>query len=117
MRGRMAMADLAPGSLLAGDRYRLQRLLGAGGMAVVWLARDERLDRSVAVKVLSDVLAVDREYVTRFEREARIAAGLSHPNLVSVFDFSIEGSRPFLTMEYIDGPTLGDCLKGKADIE
>jgi serine/threonine protein kinase len=111
------MTDLAPDSVLPGGRYRLERPLGAGGMAVVWLAHDERLDRRVAIKALSDVLAADRGYVRRLEREARIAASLSHPNLVRVFDFSIEGSMPFLVMEYIDGPTLADRLEGTAELE
>ena len=75
------------------DRYLLVRRLGAGGMASVWLARDERLHRDVAVKVLSDVLAGDEEYIARFEREARVAAGLNHANLVTIFDFAVADGR------------------------
>jgi tetratricopeptide (TPR) repeat protein len=88
----------------------LERQLGRGGMAAVWLARDERLERPVAVKVLSDTLVADRGYLARFEREARVAAGLSHPNLVSVFDYGAEGERPFLVMEYVGGGDLGERL-------
>jgi serine/threonine protein kinase len=98
-------SSFGEGSLL-GERYRLERLLGTGGMASVWLAYDERLGRRVAVKILSDTLAADESYLTRFHREARLAAGLSHPNLVKVYDFGGEGERPYLVMEYIEGDTL-----------
>ena len=97
------------GSLLGG-RYRLKRLVGTGGMASVWLARDERLRRPVAVKVISDTLAADANYLRRFRREARLAAGLSHPNLVMLYDFGGEGDRPFLAMEYVQGGTLADRI-------
>jgi serine/threonine protein kinase len=108
----MAAIELAPGAALGqSGRYRLERVLGTGGMASVWLARDARLDREVAVKVLSDVLALDDSYVLRFEREARVAAGLSHPHLVSVFDFSVDGPRPYLVMEYIARGSLADRLR------
>lgn len=96
------------GALVAG-RYRLERILGTGGMASVWLARDERLGRAVAVKLLSDSLAHDESYLTRFRREARLAAGLSHPNLVKVYDFG-EKERPYLVMEYLEGGTLADRI-------
>ena len=72
---------IAPGRRL-GERYLLERRLGHGGMAVVWLATDERLGRPVAVKILSDTLTADAEYLGRFRREARVAAGVQHPNLV-----------------------------------
>ena len=75
-------------------------------MASVWLAGDERLGRPVAVKLLSDSLAHDESYLSRFRREARLAAGLSHPNLVTVYDFGGEAQRPYLVMEYIEGETL-----------
>jgi eukaryotic-like serine/threonine-protein kinase len=95
---------LASGRRL-GDRYVLIRPLGHGGMAAVWLATDERLGRQVAIKVLSDAVAGDRDYSRRFAREARLAARLQHPNLVQVYDFEAEG-RPYLVMEYIEGGTL-----------
>jgi serine/threonine-protein kinase len=79
-------------------------------MATVSLARDTALDRLVAVKVLSDVLAEDPAYVARFRREAHLAARLSHPNLVRIFDFSAESERPYLVMEYIDAGTLADRI-------
>jgi serine/threonine protein kinase len=93
------------------DRYRLERTLGRGGMAAVWLGRDERLDRPVAVKVLSDTIASDPGFVARFRREARTAAGLSHPNLVGIYDFSDEGERPYLVMQFVPGETLASCLE------
>jgi hypothetical protein len=93
-----------------GGRYRLLRRLGSGGMAAVWLARDERLGREVAVKVLSDVLAGDEGYRRRFEREARVAARLSHPGLVGVLDFGAESGRPYLVMELVRGDTLAERL-------
>lgn len=106
-----AVIELAPGRALAGGRYTLDRVLGAGGMATVWKARDERLDRVVAIKLMSDALAFDGSYVARFRREARIAAQLWHPNLVRVFDFDLDdGGRPLLVMELIDGSTLSHLL-------
>ena len=107
----MAATELGPGAVLGDDdRYRLEHVLGLGGMASVWLAFDRRLGRPVAIKVPSDTLALDREYVARFEREARVAAGLSHPHLVKVYDFSVASSRPFLVMEYVAGDNLAASL-------
>jgi eukaryotic-like serine/threonine-protein kinase len=100
-------SDEIPGSDTVLDgRYRLLRRLGSGGMAVVWVARDERLGRDVAVKILSDVLAGDADYRRRFEREARVAARLNHPGLVGIHDFSAESERPYLIMELVRGDTL-----------
>jgi eukaryotic-like serine/threonine-protein kinase len=99
--------SVGPGAELIDGRYRLERLIGIGGMASVWKGRDQRLDRSVAVKVLSDALAADPDFVARFRREAQVAARLSHPNLVKVFDYDPEG-RPCLVMEYVPGGTLAD---------
>jgi serine/threonine protein kinase len=106
------MAEPAAGATLAGRRYELIKRLGGGGMATVWMAQDTRLRRRVAVKVISDALAAQAPYVERFRREARIAAGLSHPNLVKVYDFGSDGERPFLVMEYIEGVALGAGYAG-----
>lgn len=106
----MAATDLAQGRVVCAGRYRLQRRLGAGGMAVVWQAVDEHLGRPVAVKMLSDTLAGDASYVTRFRREARVAAQLSHPRLVQIYDFGDQDGRPFLVMELVNGPTLAQLL-------
>jgi serine/threonine protein kinase len=93
------------------DRYRLERTLGRGGMAAVWLGHDETLDRPVAIKVLSDTIASDPGFQARFRREARILARLSHPNLARVYDFSDEGERPYLVMEMVPGETLASLLE------
>src|SRR3954447_22082646 len=88
------------------ERYRLERTLGRGGMAAVWLGHDERLERPVAVKVLSDTIASDPGFVARFRREAQTAASLSHPNLVGVYDYSDESERPYLVMQFVPGENL-----------
>jgi len=100
---------IAPDALLGG-RYRLRNRLGHGGMAMVWLGFDERLERPVAVKILSDTLAGDGVYLQRFRREATVAASLQHPNLVPIYDFDA-GSRPYLVMEYVEGGDLGVRLR------
>jgi eukaryotic-like serine/threonine-protein kinase len=101
---------IGTGELLK-DRYRLERTLGRGGMAAVWLGHDEVLERPVAVKVLSDTIASDPGFVARFRREAQTAAGLSHPNLVGVYDFSEEGERPYLVMQFVPGESLAARLE------
>lgn len=100
---------IAKGSRLK-DRYRLEELLGRGGMASVWLASDEVLERPVAVKVLSDTIASDPEFLARFRREARIAAGLSHPNLIGIYDYAGGAERPYLVMEYVAGENLAERM-------
>src|SRR6185312_8060205 len=96
-------------SSLGGGRYRLDRSLGHGGMATVFLARDEELDRPVAIKLLAENLAGDSAFRDRFLREARLAARLSHPNVVSVYDAGeAEDGRPFMVMEYVPGKTLAE---------
>lgn len=97
---------------VAGGRYRLERPLGRGGMATVYLGRDTELDRPVAVKVLAENLAGDEAFRKRFLREARLAARLSHPNVVSVYDAGEEADgRPYIVMEHVDGETLADVLR------
>jgi serine/threonine protein kinase len=109
------LSSLATGSTLSGGRYRLEAVLGRGGMAIVWRATDVQLERTVAIKVISDVLAGDPRFVQRFDHEARLAAGLSHPNLVKLFDYSVEEERPFLVMEYIAGGTLREARGRQLD--
>jgi eukaryotic-like serine/threonine-protein kinase len=94
------------------QRYQLQEKIGTGGMADVWLAADKELDREVAVKILHDRFAQDKEFVERFRREAQSAAGLQHPNVVSIFDRGEFGDTYFIAMEYVDGPQLKDLVKG-----
>ena len=91
-------------------RYRIEQPIGQGGMASVYLAHDEELDRPVALKILADNLAGDATLRDRFEREARLAARLSHPNVVHVFDVGESEGRPFIVMEYVEGDTLADEL-------
>jgi serine/threonine-protein kinase len=98
-----------PGTLIDG-RYEVTRLLGRGGMAEVYLAHDRLLDRPVAVKVLRAHLSGDDRLLTRFRREARAAAALSHRNIVSVHDVGIDGDAPFIVMEFVRGRTLADVL-------
>ena len=111
------MSTLAAGTTLCDGRYRLESVLGRGGMAVVWRATDLQLERDVAIKIISDVLASDPAFVARFAREARLAAGLNHPNLVKVFDVSVDAERPFLIMEYVPGGTLADARGQALDVE
>jgi serine/threonine-protein kinase len=96
--------------VVLGGRYRLREELASGGMGTVWAAEDETLGRRVAVKILNEGLADDPRFIERFRREARAAAGLSHPNLAGVFDYGDEGSRPYIVMELVDGETLADRL-------
>jgi serine/threonine-protein kinase len=107
---------IAEGSRLK-DRYRLEQLLGRGGMASVWLASDEVLERPVAVKVLADTIASDPEFLARFRREARVAASLSHANLVDIYDFAGGSERPYLVMEYVPGENLGERTQHGDEVE
>ena len=91
-------------------RYEIERALGHGAMAVVDLARDVELERHVALKRLAENLSRDDELHARFLREARLAARLSHPNVVRVYDVGDEGGRPFIAMEYVDGETLAELV-------
>jgi eukaryotic-like serine/threonine-protein kinase len=110
------VATIGNGDLLK-NRYRLERMLGRGGMAAVWLGEDEVLERPVAVKVLSDTIAGDPSFVARFRREAQVAARLSHPNLVGVYDFSEEGERPYLVMQFVPGENLAAHLERGAEVD
>ena len=92
-------------------RYRVLRRLADGGMATVYLAVDERLDREVALKVMRQHLTHDESFVTRFRREARSSASLSHPNVVAVFDQGEDDGCIFLAMEYVPGQTLRDVMR------
>ncbi len=93
-----------------GDRYRVDAVLGHGGMATVFRCRDEQLDRDVAVKVMHDAVVADDELRGRFEREAKVLASLSHPHIVSLLDFGLQGTAPYLVMELLPGQSLGDLL-------
>src|SRR5580765_8363010 len=90
--------------------YTVTAPLGAGGMGEVWRARDPRLDRDVAIKVLPAALSQDPERRTRFERECRLLASLNHPHIASVLGLEDAGGVPALVMELIEGPTLADRI-------
>jgi serine/threonine-protein kinase len=91
--------------------YTLLEPIGHGGMAVVYRARQDSLERTVAIKVLSENLAASTEFMERFRREARTAANLRHPNVITVFDFGQdERGVPYLVLEYVEGPTLADLM-------
>ena len=100
---------------LAGE-YSLQRELGRGGMGIVYLARDVQLDRDVAIKVLPTHLARDRAARERFLREARMAAGLSHPHIVPIHRVSETGGFVFFVMSYVEGETLGERIRTRGPL-
>jgi beta-lactam-binding protein with PASTA domain len=105
------VSDTLIDSLVDG-RYRIVRKLGAGGMATVYLAEDQELGRRVALKILNERHAHDEQFVERFRREAQNAAGLSHPNIVSIFDRGeTDDGTYYIAMEYLDGRTLKDLLR------
>lgn len=108
-------ADPMLGRVLDG-RYRIEHRIARGGMAMVYVATDLRLQRVVAVKVMHEPLAADPTFVVRFEREARSAAKLSHPNAVAVFDQGDDHGTLFLVMEYVPGVTLRDLIRREAPL-
>ena len=108
------MADEEP--RVYNDRYELRSHIARGGMAEVYLAHDRFLDRPVALKVLFPELSVDPSFVERFRREAQAAANLTHPNIVSVFDWGEDQNTYFIVMEYIDGRPLSALLKAEGTL-
>jgi serine/threonine-protein kinase len=105
----MAVSDTLINTVFDG-RYRIMRKLGSGGMANVYLAEDEELGRRVAIKILNDRHANDDSFVERFRREAKNAAGLSHPNIVSVYDRGEAEGTYYIAMEYLEGRSLKDRI-------
>jgi len=99
---------LLPGSRLG--PYEIGTLLGAGGMGEVYRARDPRLDRIVAIKILPAELSADADHLHRFEREARSASALNHPNIVTIYELGHDGSTHYIAMELIEGETLRQLL-------
>ncbi len=102
--------EARPGSAMIGTvlsgRYRLEAKLGSGGMSTVYLARDQTLDRQVAVKVMHREMSEQADQLERFRQEARSVAKLSHPNVVSVIDAGEDGGHPYIVFEYVEGETL-----------
>jgi serine/threonine-protein kinase len=101
---------------LVNDRYRVERSIGRGGMAEVFLAHDILLDRPVALKVLFPEYAIDPNFVERFRREAQSAAALTHPNIVAVYDWGKVNATYFIAMEYVEGKTLATLLKERGPL-
>ncbi|PZS14354.1 MAG: Stk1 family PASTA domain-containing Ser/Thr kinase [Solirubrobacterales bacterium] len=110
------MPEPSPGTLID-DRYKVLSRLGRGGMADVFLAEDQQLGRKVAVKLLHRRFAEDPGFVERFRREARAAAGLQHPNVVSVYDRGEYDGTYYIAMEYLPGHTLKQLIAEQAPIE
>lgn len=108
--------NLETGALIS-DRYRIINKIGVGGMAVVYRAKDEKLDRDVTFKVLKEEFVNDNEFIKRFSVEARAAARLSHVNIVNVYDVGNDGDIYYIVMEYIDGYTLKEMISKKAPFD
>jgi serine/threonine-protein kinase len=99
-----------------GGRYEIEEKIGAGGMAIVYKARDTLLNRTVAIKVLREQFASDEGFIRRFRREAQSAASLSHQNIVSIYDVGKDGHEDYIVMEYVRGLTLKDMIRNQAPI-
>ena len=105
---------------LAGTKlgnYEIERLLGRGGMGVVYKARQTSLNRVVAIKILDPVLSRDSSFIKRFHREARAVGQLSHPNIVQIHDVAEDNNIHFFSMEYIKGQTLKEILNQEGFLE
>src|SRR5712671_18354 len=99
------------------NRYEIEREIARGGMAEVYLARDQLLNRPVALKVLFPEYAREPSFVERFRREAQSAANLNHPNIVAVYDWGQEAGTYFIVMEYVEGRSLRDLLRAEAPLD
>jgi serine/threonine protein kinase len=108
----MAVTDTLIDTLFDG-RYRIVRKLGSGGMATVYLAEDQELGRGVAIKILNERHANDEQFVERFRREAKNAAGLSHPNIVSIFDRGQAEDTYYIAMEHLKGRNLKELISAR----
>src|SRR5262245_55981768 len=100
---------LKPGSVVGS--FEILSPLGAGGMGEVWRARDSKLHRDVAIKVLTDALASDPERLVRFQREAQTLASLNHPNIAAIYDLQEDGGTRCLVLELVEGRTLAERLR------
>lgn len=105
------MGEIPAQNTILGNRYLLIRQVGKGGMAIVYKAYDQMLERPVAIKLLKQDFSDDEGFRERFKHEAKAAANLSHPNIVTVHDFGIDPSGVYIVMEYIDGTDLKTCIR------
>src|SRR5207247_2128076 len=96
-----------------GERYQLQNPIGRGGMATIYRGQDMRMDRVVAIKVLREVYSTDPKFVTRFQREAKAASSLQHPNIVQVYDYGQTDGNYFIVMELVEGTDLRRYLRSR----
>src|SRR5260221_12961331 len=99
------------------NRYEIQRAIAQGGMAEVFLARDQLLDRPVALKALHPEYARDPTFVERFRREAQAAANLNHPNIVAIYDWGQDSGTYFIVMEYVEGRALRDLMRAEGPLD
>src|SRR5713226_9210471 len=102
---------------ILGDRYQLQDPIGRGGMATIYRGRDMRMDRVVAIKVLREVYSTDPKFVTRFQREAKAASSLQHPNIVQVFDYGQTDGNYYIVMELVEGTDLRRYLRSRGMLD
>src|SRR4029453_1538885 len=114
-RGRTVTTDSRVGTEIAG--YRIESVLGRGGMGVVYVARPPRLDRTVALKVVSPELAEDPKFRDRFVRESKLAASLEHPNIVPIHDAGEEDGVLYLAMRLVQGTDLKSLIGGGEGLE
>ena len=105
------------GSKILAGRYELIEKIGDGGMAVVYKAKDRLLNRFVAIKILKPEFIKDPKFIDSFRRESQAAAGLSHPNIVSVYDVGKEGNIYYIVMEVLEGDTLSDVIRREGHLD
>ena len=96
-----------------GGRYEIIKKIGAGGMADVYMAKDNKLGRFVAIKVLKEEFSSDENFLRKFDIEAQAVAGLLHPNIINVYDVGIEGDVHYIVMELADGITLKEYIRNE----
>src|SRR3984957_19053620 len=113
--GPLAEAAFAAGSQIAG--YRLEEQVGAGGMAVVYRARDERLGRLVALKIMAPAMAADAMFRQRFTRESRAAAAVDHPHIIPVYEAGEAGGVLFIAMRFVSGGDVGSLLRREGPLQ
>ena len=102
---------------ILGERYATEEKIGSGGMAEVYIAHDNLLDRKVAVKILHEAYRSDMQFIERFHREAKAAAKLSHPNIVSIYDVGVDNDDHYIVMEYVPGHSLKDKIRDKGALK